>query len=231
MPSTSKTLYFTSSALATAISVGILGFAMSTEWATKTMICARGTGNFFNGSATITLELFDAKLERDICPLFGPPVDFPVFPKLIETKGVPVVLHGVSLVLLVLCLLSSTISILVSLYNSVSNPYETYMGPVAIYTCSSISACLSFLVLVLFVANFLATTIAEDLVRSFAENVPVELRITSSQMQLGYFLLIPYTVLSLLAVALIYAYDHAAYTQRREQQRPTEDAPKEIMMY
>nr|XP_057918156.1 clarin-3 [Doryrhamphus excisus] len=231
MPSTSKTLHFLSSALATSISVGILGFAMSSEWATKTMVCARGGSSFFNGSATIRLELFDARLERDICPLFEPPVDFQVVPKLIETKGVPVVLHTMSLCLLVLCLLSSAVSILISLYNSISNPYETYMGPVGVYTCSSISACFSFLVLVLFVVNFQATTIAEDLVRSFADNVPVDLRITSSKMQLGYYLLIPYAVLSLLAVALIYIYDHAAYTQRREQQRPTEDAPKEIMMY
>ncbi|XP_057682976.1 clarin-3 [Corythoichthys intestinalis] len=230
MPSTSKTLYFLSSALVTCISVGILGFAMSTSWATKTMACDRGESGHFNGSAAVTLELFNGRLERTFCPLFGPPVNFQVFPKLAETKGIPVVLHGVSVCLLVLCLLCSAFSILISLYNSVSNPYETYMGPIGIYVTSAIGACLSVLVLIIFVSNITLTTVAEDLVRSFAE-ISVDLRIESFQMQLGYYLLIPYAVLSLLAIGLIYMYDHAAYTHRREQQRPTEDAPKEIMMY
>ncbi|XP_077359917.1 clarin-3 [Festucalex cinctus] len=231
MPSTTKILHFLSSALVTCIAVGVLGFAMSTAWATKSLVCDREGSGFFNGSAAVTLELFDGRLEREICPLFGPPVDFEVFPKLTETKGVPLVLHVLSVSLLALCLLCSAVSILISLYNSVSNPYETYMGPVGVYVCSAVSACLSVLVLVLFAVNFSTTTVAEDLVRSFADNVRVDLKITSSQMLLGYYLLIPYAALSLLAIGLIYMYDHAAYTQRREQQRPTEDAPKEIMMY
>ncbi|XP_077482665.1 clarin-3 [Stigmatopora argus] len=230
MPSTTKTLYFVSSALFTSMSVGILGFAMSTSWATKTMECDRGGSGDFNGSAAVTLELFDGRLERTFCPLFGPSVNFQVFPKLAETPGIPVVLHGVSVCLLILCLLSSALSILISLYNSVSNPYLTYMGPVGVYATSGTSACLSVSVLIVFVCNVTLTTIAQDLVRSFAE-IPVDLRIKSFRMQLGYFLLIPYAALSLVAIGIIYAYDHAAYTHRREQQRPTEDAPKEIMMY
>ncbi|XP_061612979.1 clarin-3 [Phyllopteryx taeniolatus] len=231
MPSTTKTLHFLSSALVTCVSAGILGFAMSTPWATKAMMCARDGNDFLNGSAAVTLGLFNGRLERVLCPLFGLPVDFQVFPKLVETKGVPVVLHAVSVCLLVLCLLCSAVSILISLYNSVSNPYETYMGPVGLYTCSTISACLSVVVLILFVVNFSVTTVAEDVVRSFDKNTLVEFNIVSSQMLLGYYLLIPYAALSLLAVGLIYMYDRAAYTQRREQQRPTEDAPREIMMY
>lgn len=70
---------------------------------------------------------------------------------------------------------------------------------------------------------------AEELVKTFTGEV--DLKNKSAEMKIGYYLLIPYTVLSLLAISLIYMYDHAAYTQRREQQRPTEDAPKEIMMY
>lgn len=72
---------------------------------------------------------------------------------------------------------------------------------------------------------------ALDVVQSFPATSSVELSGTFSQMRLGYYLVIPYAVLSLVSIALIYMYDHAAYTHRREQQRPTEDAPKEIMMY
>ena len=63
-----------------------------------------------------------------------------VIPKLVQTGEVPsVVLHALVLCLLALCLLCSTVSILISLYNSVSNPYETYMGPIGLYVCSSLS--------------------------------------------------------------------------------------------
>lgn len=77
--------------------------------------------------------------------------------------------------------------------------------------------------------NVTVTSMAEDLVKLTAD--AVDLRNKSSEMLLGYYFVIPYTVLSLFDIALIFLYDHAAYTHRREQQRPTEDAPKEIMMY
>ncbi|CAG01029.1 unnamed protein product [Tetraodon nigroviridis] len=174
--------------------------------------------------------------------------------------GAPLALHSLVLCLLVLCFLFSAVSILISLYNSVSNPYETYMGPVGIYVSSSLSggwwrhvqkkdkkdieywvfqgflclasaACFSVLVLVIFVLNVKFTNMAEETVRDSTEGIPVELKNKSAEMQLGYYLVIPYVVLSLLTIGIIYMYDHAAYTHRKEQQKPTEDAPKEIMMY
>lgn len=62
-----------------------------------------------------------------------------VIPTLAGREVASVVLHGLVLCLLALCLLFSACSILISLYNSVSNPYETYMGPVGVYICSSLS--------------------------------------------------------------------------------------------
>ncbi|XP_026171907.1 clarin-3 [Mastacembelus armatus] len=231
MPSTKKILHFLSSALVTSISVGVLGFGMSTQWAKTTLECTRDGGGIINGTAIITLKLFDGNLNRSFCPSFGSIDDFQVFPTLRGTGGTPVALHILVLCLLALCLLFSAGSILITLYNSVSNPYETYMGPIGVYTCSSLSACLSVVVLIVFVVNVNVTNMAEDLVKNFSEAIPVELKNQSSEMLLGYYLIIPYTVLSLAAIALIYTYDHAAYAHRREQQRPTEDAPKEIMMY
>lgn len=62
-----------------------------------------------------------------------------VFPELSAIEITPLVLHGLCVGLLAVCFLTSALSILISFYNSVSNPYETYMGPNGIYTCSSIS--------------------------------------------------------------------------------------------
>lgn len=97
--------------------------------------------------------------------------------------------------------------------------------------CLALAACLSVLVLIIFVLNVTFTNMVEETVRNFTQAFPVELKNKSAEMQLGYYLVIPYVVLSLVAVAVIYMYDHAAYTHRKEQQKPTEDAPKEIMMY
>lgn len=92
------------------------------------------------------------------------------------------------------------------------------------------AACISLVVLILFVVNITVTSMAEDLVKQ-RTSTPVDLKDKTSEMGVGYYLLIPYMVLSLLAILIVYLYEHAAYTQKREQQRPTEDAPKEIMMY
>ena len=73
MPSSTKILYFFSSALASSISVGLLGFSLSTTWTHGTMDCAADAANatFGNGTAAITVELFDLISERTSCPVIG----------------------------------------------------------------------------------------------------------------------------------------------------------------
>lgn len=231
MPSLTKTLHYIASALVTSISVAVLGFAMSTWWAKSTMECARAGSEIFNGTAEVTLGLFDGILTRSFCPSFGNTDVFQVIPLLTKTTTTSLVLHVLVVCLLALCLLCSAGSILISLYNSVSNPYETYMGPVGVYVCSSISACLSVVVLIIFVLNVAVTSMSEELVDAVGESISVDLKNKSAQMGVGFFLVLPYAVFSVVAISLIFFYDHAAYTHRREQERPTEDAPKEIMMY
>lgn len=103
------------------------------------------------------------------------------------------------------------------------------MFPSLISFSSSLPASLSVLVLILFVINVSVTSLAEDVVFSVDESV--DLGKKSVEMKVGYFLVIPYTVLSLVAIGLIYFYEHAAYTHKQEQEKPTEDAPMETMMY
>ena len=56
-----------------------------------------------------------------------------------KLEGAPLILQYIVIALLVLSLIGSAASILITLYNSFSNPYETYMGPVGLYACSGIS--------------------------------------------------------------------------------------------
>ncbi|XP_036376741.1 clarin-3 [Megalops cyprinoides] len=228
MPSGRKTLHFLVSALVTTAGAAVLGYGMSAEWAISKMECSAQGSSFFNGSATVQLGLFNGFLIKSDCPSFGSTDKLDVLKKLGVVGGAPLILHGIIIGLLALSLLSSACTILITLYNSVSNPYETYMGPLGVYTCSSISAVLSFLALILFLVNMLVVGVPQELVQ---ENVAVELQNENVTMQVGFYMLIPYLVTSLLAILSVYLYEHMAYTQRKEQQRPTEDAPKEIMMY
>ncbi|XP_010866978.1 clarin-3 [Esox lucius] len=232
MPSIKKILHFLGSAGVTAASVGVLGYGMSTQWAFSEMACSETAGNFTNGSATVQYQLFSGEIMRGSCPVFGAEKDFKVLEKLAETGGAPQILHAVVIGLLAMCLLCSAGSILITLYNSVSNPYETYMGPIGVYTCNSVSACICLMVLILYAVNVQVTSMAEDLVKNdIGASSAVYLTDKTSEFQVGYFLLLPYMGLNLLAILIIYLYEHAAYTHRKNQQRPTEDAPKEIMMY
>lgn len=86
MPSTTKILLFTSSAFVTLISVGMMGYGMSTQWAKTTLDCARGESSFYNGTAIITLTLFTGIMNRSFCPVYGRIDDFQGnFPRL--SKG------------------------------------------------------------------------------------------------------------------------------------------------
>ncbi|CAN9509063.1 unnamed protein product [Ophioblennius macclurei] len=230
MPSIKKIVHYLASVLLILVSVGLLGFGMAVRWSTSYVSCKSPASGSFNGSAEIRLTLFEGVMVRDSCPLFGSLDRFEVIPTLFETGGAPGVLHILVVILLALCLLFSAMSILIALFNSISNPYQTYLGPIGFYTTSSISVCLSVLVLILFAVNVNVTGMAEDLVGKFSAT-EVQLKDSYSVMKVGYYMVIPYIVLNLGAIALIYMYTHAAYTQRKQQQRPTEVAPKDIMMF
>lgn len=228
MPSTQKSLYFMGCAFITVVSVAILGVAMSQTWAQTSLECAANTT--FNGQALITWDLFSGFYQRQNCPLLGSESKFQVFADL-KDSGAPVVLCAVVIMLLVCCLICSACSFLIALYNAISNPYQTYLGARGLYVCSSLSVAVSVTALILYVVAVSATEMSETIVWRYAGGNDVKLRNKSADFKLGYMLVIPYAVLSAGAIVVVYLYDHLAYTQRREQQRPTEDAPKEIMMY
>ncbi|XP_075891662.1 clarin-3 [Nelusetta ayraudi] len=241
MPSRGKTQHYLGSALLTAVAVALLGYGMSADWSTTTFSCSsipNGT-NITAGNAVVTLKLFEGTLKYFNCTFLSAdnfeeqnkPFHFifhSVIPRLLESERTSAALQITVVTLLFLCLLCSAATILVSLYNSVSNPYQTYMGPIGIYSCGSLSAVSSLLVLILHACNVFLANAYGVVVKTLTT---ATLDLSSSSLQVGYYMTIPYLVLSLAAVGVIYKYQKTAYKQRKEQQKPTEDAPKEIMMY
>ncbi|XP_073684678.1 clarin-3 [Garra rufa] len=229
MPSAKKLAHFLSSAGLCAAGVVVLGYGMSTGWANAVLECGPD-GQNFNGSATLKTGLFNGSETKDKCPrIDATEKRLAVFERLAKITGAPIILHALVVILLALALLGSAGSILVTLYNSFSNPYETYMGPVGLFTCSGLSVCVATLALILYVSNIYAGEMFQTLVKAADSNA--KLRNPKIALQVGFFLLIPYICFNLLAILVVYLYVHAAYTRRKEQEKPTEDAPKEIMMY
>lgn len=89
--------------------------------------------------------------------------------------------------------------------------------------------CVASLALILYVANAYIGQMFETLVKADTPNAVLkDLKIN---LKVGFFLLIPYICFNMVIILVVYLYVHTAYTRRREQEKPTEDAPKEIMMY
>ncbi|XP_039521302.1 clarin-3 [Pimephales promelas] len=231
MPSVEKLLHFLSSSIICAAGVCILGYGMSADWASAEMSCAPSKNEAFNGSSSLEIGLFNGTENKINCPRISKLGEIvPVFDRLGKEAGAPVILHALVVILLALALVGSLGSILVSLYNSFSNPYQTYMGPIGVYTCSGLSVCVASLALILYVANTYAGQMFETLVR--AGGAPnVVLKDVKINLKVGFFLLIPYICFNMISILMVFLYVHAAYTRRKEQEKPTEDAPKEIMMY
>ncbi|XP_026988570.1 clarin-3 [Tachysurus fulvidraco] len=231
MPSAEKILYFLSSALLTVIGVALLGYGMSAEWSSSAMACSPPENNFFNGSATIRLGLFEGQEYHYACPRFASDGNKVfVFKRLSEVGGAGESLHLVVVVLLAFALVASAGSILITLYNTISNPYETYMGPIGLYACSGLGACLAFLAMVLYFSNLAGINVTRAMLLAGIKQTVI-LKDEDVRFLVGFFMIVPYIICNLLAIFLVYLYAHMAYQQRQEQQRPTEDAPKEILMY
>ncbi|XP_053496676.1 clarin-3 [Ictalurus furcatus] len=232
MPSSEKILYFLSSAVLTIVGLAVLSYGMSAEWASSIMACSPkiDNGTTKSGTAIFRMGLFKGSAIKDSCPYFTAVTDdIPVFERLSNIGGNGIGLHATVVVLLVFALVASAGSILITLYNTISNPYETYMGPIGLYVCSGISACLSFLAMVLNLINLLGINIAKEMVLKGDNDIT--LKDGAVTFEAGFFMILPYITVNLLAILLVYLYAHAAYRQRQEQQKPTEDAPKEILMY
>ncbi|XP_051530877.1 clarin-3-like [Myxocyprinus asiaticus] len=230
MPSIEKLLHFLSSAFISAAGVAVLAYGMSTYWAESTLRCSPTNTDFFNGTAKLKITLFNGTEEKISCPRFdklGESVE--VFNRLKTHGEAPVILHCLVVALLAVALLGSAGSILITLYNSFSNPYETYMGPVGLYACSGLSACVATLALILYVLNVYPLQMIQALV--LAKEKDVKLQNEETNLHVGFFLLIPYICANLIAILVVFVYVHTAHTRRKEQEKPTEDAPQDIMMF
>ncbi|XP_071605786.1 clarin-3 [Heliangelus exortis] len=133
------------------------------------------------------------------------------------------------IVMLVLSLLSSLLSSGVTCTNAVSNPYQTFLGPIGVYTWNSLCGILVLVAMILFPVNIEAHELSVELAQ----------RCSSLQTHVGsqhsygysYWIMLLIILLNIASIVITYFYDHAKYYEKKQQERPIEVAPKDVILF
>ncbi|XP_004579798.2 clarin-3 [Ochotona princeps] len=138
-------------------------------------------------------------------------------------------LQVVTILLLVFSLCASLLSCGFTFYNSVSNPYQTFLGPVGVYTWNGLSACFIFVAMMLFVGNTQSHHLSQELSRVLYPAFPS----TGATHSYGYsfWLILLVILLNAVTVVIIVFYQRARYQQKQEQKKPMEYAPRDGILF
>lgn len=198
----------------------------SKNWVSSNVIFIEG-----NSSAviTITYGVFEGVCSKKVIGgLETPAKNFEVTSKLEKTemKNVNIVI----ILLLVLSLLSSLMSSGFTCSNTVSNPYQTFLGPIGVYTWNSLSGTFILLTMILFAVNVEANKLSVELASNCMFSTS---RYESSTNSYGYsyWLMLLILLLNVATITIIIFYHHARYSKRKEQERPIENAPKDGILF
>ncbi|NXM65773.1 CLRN3 protein, partial [Serilophus lunatus] len=143
-----------------------------------------------------------------------------------KTKGI----NTAIIVVLVLSLLTSLLSSGFTCTNAVSNPYQTFLGPTGVYTWNSMCAILTLIAMILFPVNIEANSLSEELAYGCSTSLQTHLQSVHNY-GYSYWIMLLILVLNVVSVIIIYFYDHARYSKKKEQERPIENAPKDVILF
>ncbi|NWS96200.1 CLRN3 protein, partial [Mionectes macconnelli] len=227
MPSRKKTTMF-ASAFCTCVSSFVL---ICVVLATQQWVSSEVRFSRTNSSVTINL---DYGLFRGTCEQFveaGLQVSqktFQVADSLSSTKTKST--NVAIIVILVLSLLTSLLSSGFTCTNTVSNPYQTFLGPTGVYTWNSICGILILIAMILFPVNVEAHSLSEELAHECSTSLQSHI---SSEHSYGYsyWIMLLVLFLNIASLIIIYFYDHARYSKKKEHERPIENAPKDVILF
>ncbi|KAM4851821.1 clarin-3 [Thomomys bottae] len=226
MPTTQKTLMFLGSFLTSLGAVVVICSILATQaWITSTITF---TDSISNGSVTITYGLFRGRSVQELDHgLQELDKNFDVLGTLSNSS--PKSLHIATVVFLVLSLFTSLLSSMSTLHNSISNPYQTILGPVGLYVWNGLSATCVFLTMVLFVGNAESNHLSEEL----SQRLYPDMVLSGAAHTYGYsfWLILLVILLNIVTVVIIIFYQKARYKQKQEQRKPMEYAPRDGILF
>ncbi|XP_062436671.1 clarin-3 [Rhea pennata] len=227
MPSREKTLMFAAAFLTSAASFVLVCVVLATRsWITSDIDFS---GDASSVTVTLTYGLFQGTCEQTVTGgLQISETSFQVGDKLktAQTRATNVAI----VVLLVLALLSSLLSSGFTGTNAVSNPYQTFLGPTGVYTWSSCTGILTLLVLILFAVNIESNGLSIELAE-VCYAIPTTYTKSRNNYGYSYWIMLLIIFLNISTIIIIYFYDHARYYKKKEQERPIENAPKDVILF
>ncbi|XP_051475025.1 clarin-3 [Apus apus] len=226
MPSRNKTTMFASAFLTCVCSFVVICVVLATQnWVrsdvyfsgTNSTVTVRLTYGLFRGTCE---QLVDAGLQVS-------EQGFPVAGSLSSTKTKST--NTAIIVILALSLLSSLLSSGFTCTNVFSNPYQTFLGPIGVYTWNALSGIFVLVAMILFPVN----TEANDLSLELAQQCSSYGTYLGAAHSYGYsyWIMLLIIFLNITSGAIIYFYDHARYHKKKQQERPIENAPKDGILF
>ncbi|XP_063818291.1 clarin-3 [Pseudophryne corroboree] len=230
MPSRQKTLLFFAGFVSSVGSFAIICTSLGTQqWVSSEV---RFAGGNYSGIANVKLGLFQVTRSKTITEgvaLNTPTSVMQVFQVLKETNIVKGI-HVIIILFLVISLLSSLLGSATTCFNSVSNPYLTFLGPLGVYVWTAINAAFVLLAMILGAINMEANEMPKKLAIAMDTSNDV---FGSSQNTYGYsyWLLLLSIFLNAATIAVIYYYQHARYSEQKKQERPMETASRDVILF
>ncbi|NXR52837.1 CLRN3 protein, partial [Hippolais icterina] len=227
MPSRKKTSMFASAFCTCVGSFAVICVALATpQWVSSDVRYSR-TGS--NVTVSLKYGLFRGTCEQFVdAGLQVSTTTFQVTDALSSARSRA--LNVATIVVLVLALLSSLLSSGFTCTNAVSNPYQTFLGPVGVYTWNSMCGILILIALILFPVNVQGNGLSEELAHGCSTSLQTHLGSRHSY-GYSYWIMLLILFLNIASLIIIYFYDHARYSKKKEQERPIENAPKDVILF
>ncbi|NXR26949.1 CLRN3 protein, partial [Cinclus mexicanus] len=227
MPSRKKTSMFASSFCTCVSSFVLVCVVLATpRWVSSEVRFSRASSNV---TISLSYGLFSGTCEQFVdAGLHVSKTTFQVADAL--SSDISRSLNVATIVVLVLALLSSLLSSGFTCTNAVSNPYQTFLGPVGVYTWNSVCGVLILIAMILFPVNVQGNRLSQEL--AYGCSSPLEKHLGSKHNYgYSYWIMLLILFLNIASLTIIYFYDHARYSKKKEQERPIENAPKDVILF
>ncbi|XP_027711751.1 clarin-3 isoform X2 [Vombatus ursinus] len=140
-------------------------------------------------------------------------------------------LHLLVITLLLFSLSTSLLSSGLTFFNSVSNPYQTWLGPTSIFVWNGLSMTFVVVAMILFAVNTQANNLSGVLSSTLYLMEGYTYGDTTHTYQYSFWLLLLILLLNILTVIVIVFYQKARYHRKQEHQKPMENAPKDGILF
>ncbi|XP_066478773.1 clarin-3 [Tiliqua scincoides] len=226
MPSRRKSLMFASASFVSVCSFVIVCLVLATRnWVSSKI-------NYSERNSTVAVSI-SYGLFQGVCfktaqaGLGKEETPFQVFDNLEHAKLRS--FNVVIIVLLVISLLSSLLSSIFTGLNALSNPYQTFLGPIGVYTWNSICGISSLLTLILFPVNVEANKLSTEL--AIKPCMSSRQSKQSSTYGYSYWIILLIVLCNAATIIIIVFYQQARYSERKERERTIESAPKDGILF